>query len=256
MHKSAITISFMLLMVSLIILVPMANTNNIFLVNVLAQSSTGGDYGNSYDNNENYEDMKKYSTYPTKDKTYVCQKGQFKGFFVESVEFCNVKIVQGPQGNAGPQGPQGIQGIPGPAGLNGDDGLQGPQGERGLQGIPGIQGIEGPQGVPGFTEINNTTLYRINGPEILFSGPAVQNNISEVFCDEGDIVIEGGYQVTQWNLNSNPAMITNDGPTPAQLPPNSPLPLDSGYRLEVFGGDINQGFRSYAYCLDNPPFRS
>ena len=57
----------------------------------------------SYDNNNNYgyddtkqisynnsyEDMKQYSTYPTEDKEYVCQTGQFKGFYVESVEFLN-----------------------------------------------------------------------------------------------------------------------------------------------------------------------
>ena len=40
-------------------------------------------YGNSYDN-----DNSKYSNYPTKDKKYVCQTGQFEDFFVESVEFC------------------------------------------------------------------------------------------------------------------------------------------------------------------------
>ena len=70
----------------------------------------------SYDNNYNYddkkisysdsyEDMKKYSTYPTKDKKYVCQTGQFQGFYVESVEFCKLKIAQGP---AGLQSPAGI----------------------------------------------------------------------------------------------------------------------------------------------------
>ncbi len=40
-------------------------------------------YNNSYDN-----DINKYSNYLTKDKKYVCQTGQFEGFFVESVEFC------------------------------------------------------------------------------------------------------------------------------------------------------------------------
>ena len=40
-------------------------------------------YDNSYDNDNN-----KYSNYPTEDKKYVCQTGQFEGFFVESVEFC------------------------------------------------------------------------------------------------------------------------------------------------------------------------
>ena len=63
------------------------------------------DYG--YDNHkqisysDSYEDMKTYSTYPTKDKKYVCQTGQFQGFFVESIEFCKLKIPAGPQGPAG-----------------------------------------------------------------------------------------------------------------------------------------------------------
>ena len=62
----------------------------------------------SYDTS--YEDMKTYSTYPTKDKKYVCQKGQFEGFFVESVEFCKLKIPAGPQGPPGPTGPEGPPG--------------------------------------------------------------------------------------------------------------------------------------------------
>lgn len=70
---------------------------------------------NNYNNNyqSSYEDMKKYSTYPTKDKKFVCQTGQFEGFFVESVEFCDVNIKRGP---AGPAGPPGQQGVEGPAG--------------------------------------------------------------------------------------------------------------------------------------------
>jgi hypothetical protein len=75
------------------------------------QPSYDNSYG--YDNNkkisysDSYEDMKTYSTYPTKDKKYVCQTGQFKGFFVESVEFCKLEIPSGPQGPQGPQGPAG-----------------------------------------------------------------------------------------------------------------------------------------------------
>jgi hypothetical protein len=77
------------------------------------QPSYDNNYG--YDNNkkisysDSYEDMKTYSTYPTKDKEYVCQTGQFKGFFFESVEFCKLEIPAGPQG-PGPQGPQGPAG--------------------------------------------------------------------------------------------------------------------------------------------------
>ena len=62
----------------------------------------------SYSNS--YEDMKKFSTYPTKDKKYACQAGQFEGFFVESVEFCKLKIPQGPRGEQGPPGADGTEG--------------------------------------------------------------------------------------------------------------------------------------------------
>ena len=102
------------------------------------QHQSSYDYNNEYgyDNHkqisysDSYEDMKKYRTYPTKDKKYVCQTGQFKGFFVESVEFCKLKIAQGP---AGPQG------------------------------IPGIPGAIGPQGPAGPNELNSTSFYTIFG---------------------------------------------------------------------------------------------
>jgi hypothetical protein len=76
------------------------------------QSSYDNNYGYDDNNkkisyNNSYEDMKTYSTYPTKEKKYVCQTGQFKGFFVESVEFCKLEIPAGPQGPQGPQGPAG-----------------------------------------------------------------------------------------------------------------------------------------------------
>jgi hypothetical protein len=66
--------------------------------------------------------MKKYSTYPTNDKKYVCQTGQCKEFYVESVEFCKLEISQGTPGDTGPLGPQGTQGIQGPIGPQGPPG--------------------------------------------------------------------------------------------------------------------------------------
>jgi len=39
--------------------------------------------------NSNYDD--KNSKYPTRDKIYVCQSGPFEGFFVSSVEFCDLR---------------------------------------------------------------------------------------------------------------------------------------------------------------------
>ena len=74
------------------------------------QQSSYDNNNDGYDNNQkisynnSYEDMNKYSTYPTKDKKYVCPTGQFEGFFVESLEFCKLNIPAGPQGPEGPAG--------------------------------------------------------------------------------------------------------------------------------------------------------
>jgi hypothetical protein len=85
-----------------------------------------------------------YSDYKTKDKKYECRTGPFEGFFVSSVEFCDVKDKhdkkdrdrdgnrtgpQGPPGPQGPIGPNGTQGPPGPIGPNGTQGLPGTPGE-------------------------------------------------------------------------------------------------------------------------------
>ena len=53
-----------------------------FHVNLLSNAVAQGydKYGDSY-----------YSTYQNNDKKYECQKGPFKGFFVSSVEFCDVE---------------------------------------------------------------------------------------------------------------------------------------------------------------------
>ncbi len=39
--------------------------------------------------NSNYDD--KNSKYPTRDKIYVCHSGPFEGFYVGSVEFCDLR---------------------------------------------------------------------------------------------------------------------------------------------------------------------
>jgi hypothetical protein len=93
---------------------------------------------NSY-SQSSYSD---YSDYKTKDKKYECRTGPFEGFFVSSVEFCDVKDKHdkkdrdrdnrtgtqgppGPQGPIGPQGPQGIPGVNGTNGINGTNGVNG-----------------------------------------------------------------------------------------------------------------------------------
>jgi hypothetical protein len=144
------------------------------------QSSYGYNTNYVYDDtkqlsyNNSYEDMKKYSTYPTKDKKYVCQTGQFQGFFVESVEFCKLKIAQGPQGIPGPTGPQGIP---------------------------------GPQGHSGLNTINSTNLYLLIGAVNGTIPPATI--ISSVTCDLGDVIYEDGHTINNFG---NTTTIEFSGP--------------------------------------------
>ncbi|HEX2231292.1 MAG TPA: hypothetical protein VHG34_03805, partial [Nitrososphaeraceae archaeon] len=78
---------------------------------------------------------------------------------------------EGGTGTIGPQGPQGPQGI---------------QGERGL---PGMPGPEGPN------QISNTNLYTALGDVASASNGAGIPGNSTAVCDEGDIVVEGGYSL-------------------------------------------------------------
>ena len=143
----------------------------------------------SYDNNNNYgyddtkqisysdsyEDMKTYNTYLTKDKKYVCQTGQFKGFFVESVEFCKLTIPEGP---------------PGPIGATGATGATGPEGRQGIQGLTGETGATGPAGI---TTLNSTNLYSNTTFGFVLNG---QINGTVATCDDGDAVLNGVYSIT------------------------------------------------------------
>ena len=65
---------------------------------------TNKDYDDTYDKSS-YTIEDTYSKYPTKDKKYECRTGPLEGFFTSSVEFCKIKIGQGPQGPQGPAGP-------------------------------------------------------------------------------------------------------------------------------------------------------
>ena len=67
------------------------NTSQVITITTTTMINDYKDKTISY--NTSYEDTKKYRTYPTEDKKYVCQTGQFQGFYVESVEFCKLKIA-------------------------------------------------------------------------------------------------------------------------------------------------------------------
>ena len=233
MKKSVFT--FGLLASSLVMLAVMPLFNN----NTAAMAQEYDKYGDS-----------SYSQYPTDDKKYECRTGPFEGFFVSSVEFCkhvkfdkddrkdnNITGTQGPPGPpgatgaTGPPGPAGgqpgPQGPPGPAGVSGPQGergltgltgptgparpVPGPQGERGFNGTNGINGAQGPAGV---FQLNRTNLYVVLGNIATATfGGLIAN--STAICDEGDVVIEGGYQLL--SVGSLAPAVVLDGPLPSPV---------------------------------------
>jgi hypothetical protein len=92
-------------------------------------------YEQEYNSYDPYQQDNSYSTYPTEDKPYECQKGPLEGFFTSSVEFCKIKFDDRKDdrrdnngdnnGTQGPQGPQGPPGPPGPPGTGGGNGTNG-----------------------------------------------------------------------------------------------------------------------------------
>jgi hypothetical protein len=214
-------------MLSTVAVLPAGNLN--FFSEVIAQEYNNN-YG--YDNNKqisysnSYEDMKTYSTYPTEDKKYVCQTGQFKGFFVESVEFCKLKIAEGPPGPAGPAGPQGIQGL------------------------PGSTGATGATGPAGITTLNDTNLYTNTSFSMVLNG---QVNATVATCDDGDALINGGYVVfTIEPINSKLNVL---GAIPFA---SSISDFNDAYGVQIAYSNATGTaafLRVDAECFDNPPLR-
>ena len=242
MHKSTTT-TFVLLVSSLVMLsaMPLFNNNT-----AMAQGYN------------NYRDSS-YSQYPTDDKKYECQTGPFEGFFVSSVEFCkHVKFDDNRKDRDTKIGPPGPQGPIGPNGTQGPQGIQGPIGLQGPQGNSGPAGPEGATGPSGISQINDTNLYRINGPDV-FSNISDPVNIAISFaeCDSGDIPLNGlsrfigGIEDNQIKIKASWAG-TSAAPTSEGGIPIGPLP--TGYLTIVQGvPGVQIGATSYVTCFDNPP---
>jgi hypothetical protein len=218
MHKSALIFGLLASSIVMLVVMPFLNQNNGFSNTVMAQ-----EYDKYGDNS--------YSKYPTDDKKYECRTGPFEGFFVSSVEFCkHVKFddndrkdnwtgTQGPPGPAGPAGPQGIQGLQGP------------------------QGIQGPVG-----EFNSTNVYQVLGN--ITDVELTDRSTSVAFCDNGDIVLDGGYQLLGTLFETD--RITFDGPI---VPSGTAFP--SAYKIIVQSTLLDTPFisdwQAFVYCFDNPP---
>ena len=203
----------------------------LFNNNTVAMAQGYDSYSDSY-----------YSQYPTDDKKYECRTGPFEGFFVSSVEFCkHVKfdkddrkdIRDNRTGTQGPPGPQG------PPGLNG---TQGPAGPQGIQGIQGPPGVTGPAGF-GFNQINSTnTYFREGNASEAGATPTVLESL--VFCDPGDIVLEGGVNI-----------FARSGGNLSGLTSFFEAATDDGNGYEVAGSGTNIRLESNVVCIDNPPFQ-
>ncbi len=201
--------------------IPLLNNNN-----TVATAQEYDKYGESY------------STYPTDDKKYECRTGPFEGFFVSSVEFCKFKFidkVDNKDNSTGTQGPPGPQGDPGP---QGNTGLTGSTGATGPQGDIGPQGPAGPSGV---LFINDTNLYEVLGNTATNTG-----GVSQAFCDAGDVVFEGGFNILEFPAPGTNVITIIDKPS-------SSGNLDSFYEALLRTSDPNIVYRAEAFCFDNPP---
>jgi hypothetical protein len=216
MHKSIFTLGLLASSLVMLSAMPLLSSNN----NNVAMAQ-------GYDN---YGDNSYYSQYPTDDKKYECRTGPFEGFFVGSVEFCKHGKFDNDKDRKDIRDRDNRTGI---------QGLPGPQGPPGLNGTNGVNGTQGP---PGITFINNTNLYEVQG--ITVNATSSINEItSTAVCDDGDIVIEGGYR----SLNDADSNVIVDGPSTANGD------FDRAYVVSMLGG--GKQFFAFAFCFDNPPLR-
>jgi hypothetical protein len=186
-----------------------------------------------------YKENSYYSQYPTDDKKYECRTGPFEGFFVSSVEFCkNVKFEKDDRKDRD-SNRTGTQGPPGP---------QGPIGPAGPQGIQGIQGLIGPQGPSGITQLNATNVYSVNN--VTTTTPPQTFTFGLAFCDPGDLVLNGGY-----NLIGGSDIEENDTISTIFDQAISNPTIGLGWAAGVSVNEETSLIRLTvnALCFDNPP---
>src|SRR5215208_1940332 len=227
MNKAVFTFGLLASSLVMLVLVPFLNNNS--LSNTAMAQGYDANYGDSF-----------YSQIPTDDKKYECRTGPFEGFFVSSVEFCkHIKFDDNKRDNR-----DNRTGTQGPAGINGSNGAQGPPGPQGIQGIQGPQGQTGATGPGGFSQINDTNTYHVNGTSG-FATAAHTLVSADAFCDPGDTVLSGGYSIF-------------DGGVPVF--PGSIIKFDSfadtaltGWSVTMLADNNMSNINPFAICFDNPP---
>jgi hypothetical protein len=205
-------------------LVPFANIN-LFSNTAMAQEYDAG-YGDS-----------SYSKYPTDDNKYECQTGPLEGFFVSSVEFCKKVKFDKDDRDRKDNNRTGTQGPPGPAG---------PQGIQGIQGIPGLLGPQGPSGI---TQLNATNVYSVNN--FTTTTPPQTFTFGLAFCDPGDLVLNGGYNLIGSDIEANDTISTLFDQAISN--PTVGVGWATGVSINEETSLIRLTVN--ALCFDNPPLR-
>jgi len=164
MHKSALTFGLLASSLVMLAIMPYLNQNNSFSNTIMAQ-----EFDSYYDS--------KISYYPTNINKYECKKGAFEGFFVSTIEFCN-------------------------ANFNGNGKQDPPSVSAGVQAIQGIFEAKGATDQSEQKHINSSSLYYRNGN--LAATNTTSQIVSVAFCDPGDMVLEGSYQLS--NREDNPIL--------------------------------------------------
>ena len=153
----------------------------------------------------------KISYYPTNVNKYECKTGAFEGFFINTLEFCKANFY----GN-GKQDPPTVS--------------------AGSQAIQGISEAIGATDQSGSKQINSSSLYYRNGN--LATTNTTSQIVSVAFCDPGDIVLEGSYQLS--NRQDNPILGFI----------NSIIGDKNAYTTALISTDVT--LKSTALCSNNP----
>ena len=155
-----------------------------------------------------------YSQYPTDDKKYECRTGPFEGFFVSSVEFCKFNKFD----------------------------------DKDRKDISRDSNRTGPQGLPGPNQINQSLLYRVQGPDNTTNNLPLGTADSIANCDMGDVAIGG-----KFNLFSAGRATIGDLRLLAAGISENLTSYESFIQTSLTGS--GQTIPSTVVCFDNPPLR-
>ena len=107
------------------------------------------------------------------------------------------------------------------------------------------RGPNGTQSPSGITQLNNTTIYSITRPIVVF---AVDDAVGEGFaiCDSEDFAISWGYTLNNLSPKAVEFFTVTDSPFG-----------DNAWKVRTFSNfaDVDVSGNVTAKCFDNPPLR-